>query len=281
MKKLSKLTLLLVVAIVQSHLAFAQVKFKIAYEREQQHWVVSLLPEATYVAPKNITGTGQITIKVPSNQFEPVNIVNYQPTMIWEANSRSDSPEEAPEFDYISFGLVNQGAAAPDYTEGIEIPLFSFQNEKGCTGAVYLVDHETDPFMPPNSKKANVGNTLAILGAAGDAYAGNFDGGFADCSDVLNATEEVDKILVSQFNLYPNPCKNHLTLEVNWENNGEDVLMEIINTSGIIVYSQRLSLQKGMNVEAVELPAIPSGIYWLNLKGSENRRSAERFFKTE
>ncbi len=279
MKKLSKLALLLTVVTFLAHSTFAQVKFKITYEGEQQHWVVSILPEATYVAPNNITGTGQITIKVPSNRFEPVNIVNYQPTMVWEANSRSNSPEEAPEFDYISFGLINQGATAPDYTAGIETPLFSFQNEMGCTGAVYLVDHGTDPFMPPNSQKTNIGNSLAILGAAGDAYAGNIDGGFADCSDLLSAAEDVDKILVSQFNLYPNPCKANLTLEINWENKGEDVLMEIINTSGIIVYSQRLSLQKGLNVEAIELPEIPSGIYWLKLKGSGNRRSTERFFK--
>jgi len=61
------------------------------------------------------------------------------------------------------------------------IPLFSFTNIGTCTGPVNLIDNATDPFSPPNSREANVGNALTILGAFGDAYIGNYTSGNNQC----------------------------------------------------------------------------------------------------
>lgn len=244
----------------------AQVNFKLAYDKETSRYTVSVVPSATYSAPDNITGTGQVTIKVPSNQFDPVDIANLTEGMYWEANSRNNTPEEAPDFDYISFGLVIQGIAFPAYTAGVELPLFSFENAFGCTGKVFIVDNSTDEFMPPNSQSANIGNTITILGAGGDAYGGILDGGECDCNEsILDSKEE---LALESFNIFPNPAIDFANVEIQWTGDAVEGTLQVVDASGKKIMSEPMDLTKGANQKRLNVTDLPSGSYFLQLEGN-------------
>lgn len=164
----------------------AQVNYKIDYLQETQSFQISMVVHKTWAPPQNITATGQVTIKVPSNDFEIYDVQNLQKDIVWDINSRHNAPDEAREFDYISFGLSTTGTKGLKYVAGTEIPLFTFKNAGSCGGEVALINNLRDAFLPPNSRHANIGNQLTVLGAKGDAYTGN-TGGPATCVP-LNST---------------------------------------------------------------------------------------------
>ncbi len=123
-------------------------------------FIVSITPNQTIISPKNITNTGQITLKAPTGSF---NISDVQSlTGIWRLNTVIQQPIEAPAFDYLVFNLVTH-IPNPRYQAGIELPLFSFKNNNGCIGHITLIENFNDAFWPPNSLDANVGNQLTIL----------------------------------------------------------------------------------------------------------------------
>jgi len=278
MKHLSKALLLF--ATIFAVNASAQVQFKLIFDDTNQRYVFSIISDATFYMPDNLTGTGQMTIKVPSGAFEVANVVNLQPGMIWEPNSRSDSPVEDPEFDYISFGLTNAGAAAVEYVEGKEIPLFTFQNELGCTGAISLIDNDLDPFMPPNSRRANVGNQLTIFGAKGDAYIGNATEMTADCAPpIVVETEEEAPVATTEISLYPNPTVDQINVKVDWEKREDRAMLKIMDAAGRIVYSEPLTLNEGSNTYQINVSQLPGGSYFIDLNGKGLNKKVERFIK--
>lgn len=256
----------------------AQVQFKMDYNKDSERYTVSVVPMATYQNQQNITGTGQVTIKVPSNNFDPVDIVNHLDGMYWEANSRNNSPAEAPSQDYISFGLTIQGIAYPNYQEGVELPLFSFQNAFGCTGEVALVDNFTDPFMPPNSQSANIGNTLTILGAGGDAYGGIIGSAIINCDEsaVLDAKEEIG---LNSYRIFPNPASEFVSVEVTWEGAASDATIQIVDALGREVMASPVSLVSGKMTQKLQVNELASGNYFVNLKGEDWKLGLDRFTK--
>lgn len=277
--KRRNILLTLLVTIFVGYSAFAQVKFNLTYDQATERYTVSLVPQATYTNPHNITGTGQVTIKVPTNQFDPVDIENQLEGMVWEANARNNAPVEAPEYDYISFGLVIQGIAYPDYEEGVELPLFSFQNAFGCTGKIYLVNNEQDPFMPPNSASANVGNTITILGAGGDAYAGNMHDGMADCNDDGSPTATEEELSLQSINIYPNPVAEFLNLDIRWQGKTTDGILQIVDAAGRKLIAQPISIVNGENNQRIEVSQLPPGSYWIRVQGEDWKLNLDRFTK--
>ena len=151
----------------------AQVQFKLVLLEEGETYQVSMIPEKSWQHPYNITSTAQVTVKVPTNSFEVRDLTSLQVGVEWQDNSRSDAPNEAPAVDYISFGLGTLGTVDFSYEAGVEVPLFQFKNALPCQGSVSLMDNSEDPFMAPNSRRANVGNSITIFGARGEAYKGN------------------------------------------------------------------------------------------------------------
>lgn len=257
----------------------AQVQFKMDYNKETERYTVAVVPMASYQNPQNITGTGQVTIKVPTNNFDPVDILNLLNGMYWEANSRNNSPAEAPGYDYISFGLTIQGIAFPEYQEGVELPLFSFQNAFGCSGQIELVDNFNDPFMPPNSQSANVGNTLTILGAGGDGYGGILGSGIVNCDEsgtVLDAKEEIG---LSSYRVFPNPAIDFVNVEIKWEGAATDALIQVVDAAGREVMSSPVAIAGGKNIQKLQVNELAPGNYFINLKGEDWKLGLDRFTK--
>lgn len=178
-----------VLLLILSNSLEAQVKFKLEIMPDSLTYQVYFLPDTTWASPDNVTSTSQVTIVVPSapddeQGFEVGNLEPLLANTSWSANAHFHSPSENPDFDYISFGLNSLGTSGIPYTMGEEVAVFSFQNVGVCTGNAELMT-ANDPFHPPNSMQANVGNQLATFGSGEDnnAYTGNYDMGSSNCSE--------------------------------------------------------------------------------------------------
>ncbi len=281
---------LLLVFLLTSFSVSAQFEFKIDFDFDTERYTVSVIPQATYPEPQNITGDGQITIKVPTNQFIPVDIESQLEGMTWEVNSRVDAPEEAPDHDYVSFALQINGLAQPNYQEGVELKLFSFQNAYGCTadpavpgsGLVSIVDNNNDPFMPPNSANANVGNALPVLAfsqtGGGDGFAGLYNGGAVSC-DPANPTSTAEELGFSGFSVFPNPVVEMANLEIQWEGEAQDAAIQMVDAAGKLVMQQPVSIASGKNTKRLEVGSYPAGSYFLYLVGDEWEVSLDKINK--
>jgi hypothetical protein len=277
-------TLCAAVLLFLSASASAQVKFKLAYDFNTEYYTASVIPDETYQYPNNITAVGQVTIKVPTNAFDPVDIVSHLVGMNWEANARNNSPSEAPNFDYISFGLVLQGLATPDYVAGEELPLFSFKNAYGCNTQggesmmIYLVDNETDPFMPPNSQGSNIGNAMTILGAEGIEYGGIVGSQAISCDPnaVLSAHEEIG---LSEFSIFPNPATHFVNINIKWDGEADEANILVMDALGKQVAASAINLSNGSNTQKMIVDNLPAGAYWVYLAGKDWKVGLDRFSK--
>ncbi len=129
------------------------------------NYIVSLIPDTTWVFPFNIVGTAQVTIKVPTGGFIVGDITNLIDGVSFAKGSRDNSPTEDPNFDYLSFGLSSQGTTRIPFQKGQKVNLFSFKNTGICPGGTLsLMDNLTDPFSPPNSKQTNPGQQMTVSG---------------------------------------------------------------------------------------------------------------------
>ena len=177
MKKIKVWLVLGILLITQ--LSQAQVELTVERLAACDGYQVSLRSSATYVSPLNLTSSGQVTLVVPTGTVIPGTVTSNNGA--WNLVSPIIvSPPENPGFDYIVFQL-NSSTLDIVYLDGLTVPLFSFLNGGTCTGSIQIIDHATDPFFPPNSISANVGNSFAVLGTGGEAYSGNFTSGPTDC----------------------------------------------------------------------------------------------------
>lgn len=256
----------------------AQVKFKLTQLADGKTYQVSLISEATYVAPLNATSTAQVTLKVPTSGFEVGQIFNLQPDVIWEPNSLTEKPAESPEHDYVSIGLVSQGTQNIVYEAGVEVPLFAFTNFLDCQGQISLIDNFNDPFAPPNSKLANVGNQITILGAKGDAYVGNMEEQNVPCGANLTDVENINPSILN-LNLFPNPTNNFITLNFEWQRKREAVKIAVLGLNGRVVAEKALTIQQGKNQTRIDLQHLVQGNYFIQINGDDWKIISDQFIK--
>ncbi len=163
----------------------AQIELTLRLQSDQETFVVYARPLASAnISTNTITGTGQITLVVPTG-FDYRDFQKLGGD--WRQNARVNKPLENPEKDYISFGL-NRDQPKIVYRPGEETPLFSFKKEGACQGRLYLIDNGTDPFAQiPNSENSNPGNDLGIIDIGNNLlrfrYIGNYAPFAGDCQD--------------------------------------------------------------------------------------------------
>ncbi len=162
----------LLIMLLNSSQIAGQLTGKLTYSPEEETYLISVIPNQTLLAPKNITNTGQITLKTTSGTFNITAINSI--TGIWSKAATINSPIESPSFDYHVF-ILGTPITNPKIEAGTPIPLFSFQNNKeDCNGSIELIENFSDAFWPPNSNDVNIGNQLTVLGFGFDnAYANN------------------------------------------------------------------------------------------------------------
>lgn len=271
----------LVMLAIFSSVAVAQVQFKLTLLGDGETYMVSLIPEKTWAHPYNITSTAQVTIKVPTHSFEVEELTSLQLDVEWEDNSRSDAPIEVPGSDYISFGLSTLGTINLDYEAGVEMPLFTFKNALPCSGSIELMDNADDPFMSPNSRNANVGNSIAIFGAHGEAYTGNMENAsIIDCQADFSTDFPSTDIVRQELSVYPNPAVEKIFIDMDWINGSTEGEFVVFDASGKEVKRQVAFLEDGLNIIQLQVSNLPSGIYNIELFYNGNRSPLNRFVKS-
>lgn len=217
---------------------------------------VSLISDITWSLPNNITSTGQITIKAPTLELELIDFQSLNSNLTWEYNSRYNSPSESNDFDYFSFGLENSNRNF-EYEAGEEVPLISFKNGNGCADFVSLINNETDPYIYSKSKEVNIGNQITVVGARGNAYLGIKGKEMVRCKKQVIQKEK----FVKQYNIYPNPAHDNVTLEFDWKNKKATNTVYIRDNSGKTVIAEKTMVEKGFNNFSFDISNLSGGIY--------------------
>jgi len=138
-------------------------------EAKNGQFTVSLLSNQTINPPYHTTATAQVTLKVPTGNFQVTNLENLVEGVEFSQNGRSNAPNEDSAYDYIVFGLASFGTRNIRYQKDGIIPLFSFENGGDCTGRpIVLMENFTDPFYPPNSERANVSQQITVAKTGAD-----------------------------------------------------------------------------------------------------------------
>lgn len=255
-----------------------QVSFKLAKLADGETFCVSLIPQKSWSAPMNITSTAQVTIKVPTNSFEVEDLVSLNSDITWEYNSKSTAPMESTQFDYLSFGLSSMGTKQIEYQEGIEIPLFTFKNAKICQGSIELMSND-DPFKSPNSRRANVGNSITIFGAKGEAYVGNYSNKAIPCQMDLTLDGAASTQLETSPIVYPNPAINEVFVDLNWLEIATEGHFVIKDINGRTVGKKAVQLERGFNKVGLNVKDLSGGIFVIEFQHQEQTLVLERFVK--
>jgi uncharacterized delta-60 repeat protein len=97
----------------------------------------------------------------------------------------------------------------------------------------------------------------------------NFESGFilARFDHLFTGVSENENELAVK--LYPNPSDGTFQLKV-YSATDSDSELQITTADGSLVYSRRISLKPGENIELVDMEKYPAGVYLLNISGSSH-----------
>uniref|UniRef100_UPI00068698C8 hypothetical protein n=1 Tax=Thiothrix lacustris TaxID=525917 RepID=UPI00068698C8 len=170
-------------------------EYSIRWDTKDDRYHVFMKPNAT-PTPKDISTTGQFTIRVPHAEGTKAFTVNNPQANVantnWSNDSRVDAPIEEPSVDYLSFSLSMFKPDAFQWKANVEQEVYNFGNSGECIGAVALINNQTDPFIVnsgSNSAGTNPGNQFTN-GGWGDFSENNYlqnYGTTADCKDSLDS----------------------------------------------------------------------------------------------
>lgn len=141
--------------------AFSQIEFKIHWMEEEEQWgVFARIEKGVDINVYNIIGSGQVTILAPTGSgFTGLTSVSGE----WTQNAYIPAPEENPQIDYISFGLLNNYPEIQLLPEQ-ETLLFTFKKRDGeCPEFLSLINNDDPLAIFPNSVSANAGNDLSVM----------------------------------------------------------------------------------------------------------------------
>jgi Secretion system C-terminal sorting domain len=219
----------------------AQVNFQLELMPDRKTYMVSMVSTESYSYPQNITGTAQVTVRMPTNtRFTAGRITSLQPDVKWLDNARIERPAADPTHDYVSFSLTTMATKNIPYVRGVETPLFTFVNiQNDCVGKVELVDNNSTVVKNITAAGFNIKNHISVLAKKGEAFSG-IRNSVADCSATTTNTE--DKSGVNVQNVYPMPATDLLTIEWMDDNaaTATKTVLIVTNTLGQEVHSQKI-----------------------------------------
>jgi hypothetical protein len=140
----------------------------------------------------------------------------------------------------------------------------------------YNLDEETPVWQPDNQGLANVRIDMLQLRTNDNAVlAGTHGRGFYHTTFNYNPTVDVNNPMASQFQVYPNPSNDFVTIQLNGAAN-QQTSWEVLNPAGTIL----LSGEKNPDHYAIELDIknLKSGMYFIRLK-TGNRTLTKKIIK--
>ncbi len=253
----------------------AQVSFQLSLMPDHKTYLVSMTPAQTWAYPKNITGTAQVTVRIPANlRFTAGSITSLQQGVKWLDNARVETPDADRTHDYVSFSMTSMATKNIPYQANVETPLFTFTNiQNDCVGKVELVDNNDAATQNVVAEGFNVKNHISVLAMYGEAFAGTQGNRVADCSTVTNAQDLNNGLYVQ--NVYPTPATDLVTIE--WTDSqaskAPNTVLIITDVLGQEMVNQKIDpLSIKASVNKIELDVRPwsNGVYlfhFVNDKG--------------
>jgi Secretion system C-terminal sorting domain len=274
--------------------ATAQVKFQLSLMADHRTYLVSMTPAETWAYPKNITGTAQVTVRIPANvRFTAGNITSLQAGVKWLDNARIEHPASDPTHDYVSFSLTTMATKNIPYQQGVETPLFTFMNlQNDCVGKVELIDNNETVVTKITAEGFNVKNHLSTLATkGGEAFTGIQGNRVADCS-TTTAAQDLNKDL-SILNAYPVPATDLLTIE--WTNGAvesqntvliaTDILGREVFTQKIGPLSRNIPTSSGIqgNLNKIDINVVEwvSGLYLFHFVNDKGISATQKVLVTK
>ena len=92
------------------------------------------------------------------------------------------------------------------------------------------------------------------------------DPGFRSSNSIMQT--EVDAAWKS-WRVFPNPAKDHVTIEFNAEQSGV-IVAELIDYTGRSVYKQAFSVSSGYNQKQIKMASLSSGLYYLRINNDKH-----------
>lgn len=164
------------------------VEYRVELLADGQTYQVWMRANADYSGTASMVNSAQVTILTQTGGFQTTDIQSI--TGNWENNANVLAPIANPDFDYLIFGLTNNGTNVFEFVTGEETPLFTFKNSGICTGVLELMEAD-DPLQPTAGQTINIGNEMTIFGFGNqNAWCGNYGNAVA-CQEFVTVSPRV------------------------------------------------------------------------------------------
>lgn len=248
-------------ALLLSLNGYGQVKLNLSYQPDTKIYTVSILPEVSWPAPKNMLASAQIVLKVPAGVNFTPGISSMVDGLVWADNAYIDNPGGAPGFSFVCIALVNGPTSKIEFTEGKEIPLFSFKNiSDECVGLLELLSNQDPLVLAVRAGGLNITQHLAVLGARGNAVSGIANGS-VDCSPASGVGELPEK-LIEEVRISPVPADKMVTIQWTLLTEGNEYQQIVLcDAQGREVYRDKISNGKGLHSLQLPVANWKAGLY--------------------
>lgn len=268
----------IIASVLLTSAATAQVKYKLTRMPDNATYMVSLVSEATWLFPQNVTTTAQVSLRLPNNtHFIAGRITSLVPDTRWIDNSYLEKPTGDANSNYILISQQNVGTKALTFEAGKELPLFTFQNiGTTCFGSVELADNNSEAVKSVVANGLNVGQHISTLGAGGEAYTGNIDGGKVLCQGTTSTLDADAPLSITRG--FPIPASTDLTIEWQLATDKLDNLQLIVtNALGETLLSQNLTPSKGLQTTKVDVKSWAEGVCFFRLTSKQGVSKVKSF----
>ena len=264
----------------------AQVSFQLSLMPDRKTYLVSMTPAQTWAYPKNITGTAQVTVRIPANaRFTAGRITSLQQGVKWLDNARVERPAADRMHDYVSFSLTSMATKAIPYQANVETPLFTFTNiQNDCVGKVELVDNADATTQNVVAEGFNVKNHISVLAMHGEAFAGAQGSRVADCSATTNAQDLNNGLYVQT--VYPTPATDLVTIE--WTDSqaskAQNTVLIVTDVLGQEMVNQKidpLSIKASTNKIELDVRSWASGVYLFHFVNDKGLSPSQKIVVTK
>lgn len=275
---MKKLFLSIIASVLLTSAATAQVKYKLTRMPDNATYMVSLVSDATWLFPQNVTTTAQVSLRLPNNtHFIAGRITSLVPDTRWVDNSYLEKPTGDANSNYILISQQNVGTKALSFEAGKELPLFTFQNiGTTCFGSVELANNNSEAVKSVVANGLNVGQHISTLGAGGEAYTGNVDGGRVVCQGTTSTLDADTPLSITRG--FPIPASTDLNIEWQLATDKLDNLkLTVTNALGETLLSQSLIPTKGLQTTKVDVKSWAEGVYFFRLTSKQGISKAKSF----
>lgn len=248
-------------AFLFSSMLSAQVKFNLTYAEATKVYTLSIIPQATWEAPKNIVASAQIVLRVDAGSDFVPGITSLVPGATWADNAYVEQPASAPDYTFVCIALISGPTSAIPLVAGQEVPLFSFVNVgQGCAGSITMLTNDDPMVQAVINNRFNVTQNLAVLGLRGNAFTG-LENSTVECASLSGVGAPASK-LIDDVKISPLPADKAVNIEWSLLSDQPGLRqMVICDVAGREILREKISDGKGQHKMNIPVANWKAGMY--------------------